>query len=46
MTINIYSAENPAPGRNPGLKYTFIDAIFKNFNMKTELKHKINVIQK
>jgi hypothetical protein len=31
---------------NPGLKCTQTDAIFKKFNMKTELKQKVNVTQK
>jgi hypothetical protein len=30
---------------NPGLKRTRADNVFKKFNMKTELKGKINVIR-
>jgi hypothetical protein len=40
----ICSVENPALERNPGLKYTRTDAIFKKFNVKTNVKLKINVI--
>jgi hypothetical protein len=42
----ICSGENPAPERNPGLKRTRMDAIFKMFNLKMNLKLKINVIRK
>jgi hypothetical protein len=40
------SAEHPSPERNRGLKRTRTDAIFKKFDLKMELKLRLNVIWK
>jgi hypothetical protein len=39
------SPGNPAPERNPGLKCTWILAVFKKFAVKTTFILKINVIK-